>query len=241
MTMNITIESIFPAERPVLQADTIHLWIFNRSYLENTLAGRPDLLSAEEKRRSRKLVYPDDRKRFNLYHTATRFMLGYYLAIHGEEVLFVNGPFGKPAIDGSTVRFNVSHSHEYMALAVAQNREIGVDIEYCRPRPAHPGFLQTVAHPDEIEWISRHNAVEQQRLFYELWARKEAFLKATGRGIGRDLAVFPVCVKEGNEAVVEAEGKWWRIRHISGPDRYSCALCYDECSQRLSTATEGND
>jgi 4'-phosphopantetheinyl transferase len=45
--------------------------------------------------------------------------------------------YGKPALlsadNKETICFNLSHSHELVQIAVTQNHDIGVDLEYIRP------------------------------------------------------------------------------------------------------------
>ena len=84
--------------------------------------------------------------------------------------------FGRPGLPG--VEFNISHSHEMVVLAVADER-LGVDVEHIRPidpadyRPAldqsEQRFLKSLPDPTEA--------------FFAIWTAKEAAMKADGRGM----------------------------------------------------------
>ena len=75
------------------------------------------------------------------------------------------------------MKFNISHSGDYVALAVAES-EVGVDIEKIR------GYSEKVAArcftADELEWMGRRGTCES---FFRLWTAKESLMKALGLGL----------------------------------------------------------
>ncbi|MDR1408720.1 MAG: 4'-phosphopantetheinyl transferase superfamily protein [Oscillospiraceae bacterium] len=80
--------------------------------------------------------------------------------------------------------FNISHSGEAVALA-AHDSPIGVDIE--RLRIPELRIAQRHFTPDEQEYIGG-----DPTLFFEIWTKKEAYLKYTGEGLRRELTSFSV-------------------------------------------------
>lgn len=99
--------------------------------------------------------------------------------------------FGKPYIkDHETFCFNLSHSGRYVVLAWGET-EVGVDVQ---------------RHGDDINMqaiAKRYFTSEEQayvrmdsRRFYEIWTKKESYVKYTGEGLIRSLKSFSVLAPE---------------------------------------------
>jgi len=88
------------------------------------------------------------------------------------------GKFGKPYLaDGP--HFNITHSYPYIICAVDQQNEVGIDVE-------------TIRDIDIEDFLEQFTALEAEALaltanpislFYSLWCKKEAIVKAQGSGL----------------------------------------------------------
>src|SRR5690349_2803962 len=117
-------------------------------------------LSADERDRSARFRFDRDRRRFIVARGALRELLGRRLDTPAREVRFAYNPFGKPALSqefGGRLKFNVSHSADLALIAMATDREVGVDVEYIRP--------------------------DEPPTFFEEWTKQEAYVKARGEGL----------------------------------------------------------
>lgn len=87
-------------------------------------------------------------------------------------------------------RLSLSHSHGLSACAAsAANTPIGVDIE---PMGRHPRWQKLAKRwftPQEQNWLLEENTAET---FLTVWTLKEAWLKATERGIAGNLQALEV-------------------------------------------------
>lgn len=83
---------------------------------------------------------------------------------------------GKPYLKNHPVYFNVSHSGEYLAIAVSDS-PVGIDIQ--KEKTIREGMYQKVVQQKEQMLIG----TERQKDFLRLWALKESFVKADGRGL----------------------------------------------------------
>ena len=92
-----------------------------------------------------------------------------------EERLFTNA-HGKPQLRDCTNFFNLSHSGNYVLLAVT-DCELGIDIE--KISSYNPKIIEKCCTADEKEWLTHQS---NDDLFYHLWTGKEAVMKATGLG-----------------------------------------------------------
>lgn len=92
------------------------------------------VLNGNEQVKAARFRFDKDRTRFIIVRSILRTILGHYLGEKPKEIKFDYNQCGKPLlyadISESLIRFNLSHSHEIALIAVAQNRDIGVDVEY---------------------------------------------------------------------------------------------------------------
>ena len=103
-------------------------------------------------------------------------------------IAYVYGKEGKPYFRDLPFYFNLSHSGDYVLCAVS-SAEIGTDIQqHCGKnveRLARRFFTEREAAALEQAGEERET---RERLFYRLWARKEAYGKLTGKGIAAALS-----------------------------------------------------
>ena len=83
---------------------------------------------------------------------------------------------GKPYFPDCRLHFNVSHSGEYLAIAVSES-PVGIDIQ--ETKNIKDGMYRKVVQPKEAKLLGK----DRQNDFLRLWALKESFVKAEGRGL----------------------------------------------------------
>ncbi|WP_337177618.1 4'-phosphopantetheinyl transferase superfamily protein [Paludisphaera sp.] len=143
-------------------------------------------LDAEERARAERLVRPRDGRRFVRCRGALRSLLGGLLGATAAEVAFRVGPGGKPILvqpGGSRWRFNVTHSDELALIAVAWDRELGVDVERVRPIQQAARIVESYFTAAEVAEFRKLAEADQAEAFIRGWTRKEAVVKAQGVGL----------------------------------------------------------
>ena len=121
--------------------------------------------------------------------------------------------FGKPFINGGP-EFNISHSEDIVVLALTQHQAIGIDIEKIRPVDKDD-FVKEL--PEIISFYENREADQANHLFFECWTKKEAVLKANGRGL---FVPLKDVVLRGDRACI---GKSiWFIEQVSIDEGYCC-------------------
>jgi len=178
--------------------DAVHVVSFR---LDGTMDGAIDLLDRVERDRAARFVFEEDRRRFIASHAATRQTLARCLDRAPESLQFATGPHGKPHLvdPPQDIRFSLSHSGDQALLAIALGQDVGVDLEAHRPIDARE-LAQRYFAPREIDALLRLPDAEQLPAFFRCWTRKEAFIKALGRGLSFPLDGFEVSVEEDGSA-----------------------------------------
>jgi len=162
------------------------------------------LLSRDERERLRSFHFERDRRRIIVCHGVLRIILGRYLEIDASEFKFGFGPRGKPYLvslpSQSTLQFNMAHSDELSLYAVACGFEVGIDVEYIRPIPNAEQIAAHVFSTDEYSKLSTLSQSKRLQGFFNCWTRKEAYIKANGRGLTDSLKSFDVSLIPGEPA-----------------------------------------
>lgn len=203
--------------RPCLEQGEVHLW---RAKLDDPirLAGAEAVLSRDELLRAGRFAFDEDQNRFIAAHGALRMVLGLYLSADPQTLEFRTGPSGKPSLVQrfTDLRFNLSHSADLAMIAVARGCEVGVDVERVQCDMEIDPIIDHYFEPEEVWNLRIAPPAERVALFFDLWTRREACLKAEGTGLG-----FPprmdrygtqnFCPAPGYAGAVACEGSEWRL------------------------------
>lgn len=229
-----------PPQVPSLPGDRVHLW---RIWLDRP-AGYAEpliqILSADERARAERFRFERDRNRFIIGRSALRTILAGQLGTGPGRVRFTYGPQGKPylAQDAGSggIRFNMAHSHGLALLALARDRELGVDLEWVRPLPDADQIAARFFSAAEHTTFRELPKDQRQEAFYLCWTRKEAYIKAVGEGLSRPLSQFDVSLTPGQPArLLRVEGDPAEI------DRWSLVSLAPAAGYLAALAVEGQD
>lgn len=167
------------------------------------------------------------------------------LGIEAGALRFAVGTRGKPCLTepaGAGLAFNVSHSHGVVALAVARTRDLGLDVEAVRPLPAVARLAHRFLAPAERDAVMSRDDADRARTFLIVWTRKEAWLKATGRGLSVRLSAVEVEPDPDRPPVLLSlpEGCGdpadWSMRHVPLPIDAVATVCLPAGDWRLDVA-----
>ncbi|MGM0402599.1 MAG: 4'-phosphopantetheinyl transferase family protein [Thermodesulfobacteriota bacterium] len=202
-----------------------------------------NLLSADEQSRAERFLYPVHRGRYIAARGILRQILGAYLGIGPQKIRFSTCSHGKPRLENPLhrcgLRFNLSHSHGIAMYAVAENRDVGIDVEYlgrpCRELQIARRFFA----PEEAEAIASLSEKNRRKAFFVCWTRKEALLKAKGVGLSIPLDRFAVSVRPEDPPALlhtawnEKDRLQWRLFTVDpGPD-YVASLAVEKGTSQL--------
>jgi 4'-phosphopantetheinyl transferase len=170
-----------------LDKDSIHLWSAPYKDLEQHLPFARDFLSQQEREKSSDFIKPADAKRYILRHAMLRYILSIYTGRDPKLLPLVNGVRGKPGIspasDFHEISFSLSHADEVVSVGIVLDHCIGIDIVKTDPGYPFHEIIEYLFTPGEKECVQRIAPELQYRMFFRIWAIKEAVVKATGEGI----------------------------------------------------------
>jgi 4'-phosphopantetheinyl transferase len=203
-------------------SDEVHVWSVDLGRPAAHLAGA---LSEDELLRAAAFKVEDGRRNYVAARAALRALLGGYLRQDPAAVRFSAGAQGKPRLDHpSLLQFNVSHSGSAGLIAVASEAAVGVDIEEVKPRADLGGIARRVFTEREREAIAG-----DELAFYRHWVAKEAFVKATGRGVSSVRSFEVLLDAPGGARIVHVggdpeEAARWTLAPTAAPAGYAAAV-----------------
>ena len=179
-----------------IESGEIAVWSCRvESLAEADLAAMAEVLSEEEKGRRDRFVFAADRRAFTAAHAMLRTALSRYGPQAPRDWRFQATPEGKPFLavpqaGDPPLRFNLSHTRATVACAIAVGVEVGIDVQEYGPSIDGAGVAERYFTAAERRLLASCPRADAPSRFVELWALKEAYVKATGLGLGTPLDSF---------------------------------------------------
>jgi len=179
------------SDRPVAEADhssPVQLWRANLDLVGAELEAISQWLSPEERQRAQAYRDPAARDRFTAARGRLRLILGKELGRAPGEVGIVGKLGQKPTLNGSSLQFSASRSGSEALFATSWSLEVGVDIEAIRPIDDLERIAARFFSARERAALRTLASEERLVASFRCWTCKEAYVKATGTGLGVPLA-----------------------------------------------------
>jgi 4'-phosphopantetheinyl transferase len=142
-------------------------------------------LSKKEAERAEKLIRLEDKRTFIVSHAFLNCRLSRIILVHPSNICFEANEYGKPFIKDNTHFFNLSHSSNSWCIVLFSGCEVGVDIEAIKYNAEYESVIQTYFTKLEQDLVRKMQSPVE--MFFRLWTRKEALLKALGTGLNISL------------------------------------------------------
>jgi 4'-phosphopantetheinyl transferase len=202
------------------------------------------VLSAAELAQADRFVFARDRILYATAHAALRRVLGAVLGVAPGDVRFERDGSGRPLLAGGGPAFSLSHSGDRALVAVRESGRIGVDVERLRDgidvdRFAARNF--TAFERAQIEACGAGGPAARRQAFFRVWTRKEAYVKALGRGLLHPLSAFEVTAGEPAGFHVFRDGERiedWSLHDLELGPRRAGALAASPPSGRVRLALD---
>lgn len=191
-----------------LESDTIAIEFVELPQIDSDTDLGWHRLSPAEQSRADAITHRETRSMYIFSKCLVRERLSEFTHIEPQAVVFMTNPHDKPYLarlssqpsttsSGSTVFFNISHSKRKLAMAFSRQCEVGIDIQYHNSRCNARELATRFFAPPEIDFLDHCPNTDLLQHFYHIWARKEAVIKAVGKGLQLPLDSFSVCSTTG--------------------------------------------
>ncbi|PIE25760.1 MAG: hypothetical protein CSA58_12660 [Micrococcales bacterium] len=176
--------------------DAVHVWYADLDTAHCHGAAPLDALSADERQRAARYRDETLRRRAAIATAVLRTLLGGYLGVAPAGVAIerrcrsCGGPHGAlhAGLPGApeTLDVSTSRSGPLTLYAVSPSGRVGVDVELRDPAFDWATAARTAFHAEEISALGLPASGGWSDRCFELWTRKEAYLKAIGTGLAAE-------------------------------------------------------
>lgn len=212
-----------PAELP---GDEAHIWYVRQDSIRDPdlLERYAAMLSEDERKQWQRFRFEKHRHTYLVAHALVRSALSRYCDVDPSVWQFERNNYGRPDVSAPQVwrplRFNLSHTTGMVAVIVAWDREVGVDVEWVDRPNYGPSIANRYFSPDEVSDLFALPEETQARAFFNYWTLKEAYIKARGMGLSIPLDQFsfrlrstePIGISFAPE-LVDDPNSWYFERH----------------------------
>jgi 4'-phosphopantetheinyl transferase len=129
-----------------------------------------------------------DKRRFLTGRVLAKTVTAERLGLAVEDVSFdatcddCGKPHGRPRVPGAPLMLSISHSGDLIGVAATAGTPVGLDVETATRR-ADDSLIEYALSPAERAAVSGLLPEQRTTAFFTYWTRKEAVMKATGKGL----------------------------------------------------------
>jgi 4'-phosphopantetheinyl transferase len=150
--------------------------------------GSLELLDEVERGRHARYLRAEDKARFLTARVLAKTVLAGRLGVRPNEITFdstcsCGQPHGKPKLPAGGAELSISHSGDWITVAVTSSAAVGVDVEQVPAKPVDDAMLDATLSTQELAVLRGLSDAERSEAFVTYWTRKEALLKATAEGL----------------------------------------------------------
>ncbi len=150
-------------------------------------------LAPDERARRDRYRFDRNKREYLLTRALVRSTLSRYASVAPARWTFVANEHGRPAVaiaEHAFLRFNLSNTEGLIALIVARDTDVGIDVEDRSRRGETVGIADRFFSPDEVTALRALPEERQRDRFFDYWTLKEAYIKACGKGLAIPLDHF---------------------------------------------------
>ncbi len=174
-------------------ANKVFVYIVELNNSKHHLSRFWNYLTYEEKSKATKYFTNNLRDTYIISHGTLRYILSYYTGQLPQDIEFIYNKYNKPFLkNNNNINFNMSHSHEIVSYIIALDHNVGIDIELRNKVLNIEEFVNLALTPAEYMFFSTLEKEEKISFFFDQWTKKEALVKAYGKGLSYPINTLEV-------------------------------------------------
>lgn len=194
-------------------------------------------LDDEERVQATKFRFAEDRATYIAAHALKRASLSSVYPLAANDWRFARSAHGKPFIlqshAASSLSFNLAHTRGFVAVALAHDMMIGIDVERIQIGKLDQELADRLFASIESEATRSLPPPAQIEALYKFWTLKEAFIKAIGLGLSLPLDAFAFTLEHltisFDETVNEDATQW--LFYSTRPSLDICMALAAKCQE----------
>jgi 4'-phosphopantetheinyl transferase len=205
-----------------LDAREVHIWHIRLYDSDPDVLRLQALLSPDELERAARFRFEKHRAQFVRTRATLRSLLGSYLGQSPGKISFSYSDHGKPELAPNGVhelKFNLSHTEGMAIFGFTRGCRIGVDIENLRADFEAEEIAERFFSRAECAALREIPAAQRYEMFFRIWTRKEAYIKARGEGLSHPLHQFDVSLDDAASLLATrpdaSEAQRWHLENLA--------------------------
>ena len=219
----------------------VRIWWWDIREPQAAIAAALSQLSRAERTRLDGMIHAADRHRFLAGRCALRTAIAECAGLNPRTIRFRANRYGKLFLASPGPRdlsFSLSHSGDLVCVAVAAGVRVGVDVERFRPHMDCQAAAELCLRPAEQRQLRRTPLPQQRLAFHRMWCRKEALVKASGKGMHTPMHNVNAGVPAAPGIPSRLDG--WTVYELKAGTGYLAALAV-ETSGPVLVMERGNE
>lgn len=191
-----------------------------------------------ERDRASRFRFERDYHSYVAAHALGRSLLSQWVGGPPQGWRFSTGEHGKPEVIVPTgsprLRLNLSHTQGMAAAVLAEDMDVGVDVEWLGRRNDVTAIASRYFAPSECACLAAVPPGQEMETFLAFWTLKEAYVKAIGKGLAQPLDSFaftldPLSIRFDDSDAGPADH--WLFRRLSPTAKHRLALAVHKGKQ----------
>ncbi len=222
----------------------VHVWMASLETSNSVIQNLECVLSKDEVTQANRFHFEKDRRHWVVAHGILSILLSCYSHSDPSQLRFGSNAYGKPFLAFPSLtpllHFNLSHSADLALYAFSYARQVGIDVEYKRADIDYNSLAKVSFSPNEQALLNSLTDNLKRDAFFNCWTRKEAYVKAKGKGFTIPTNQFDVNFLPGEPAALLQSREdprditRWSIQELTPGNDYAGALAVEGRGWSLS-------
>jgi 4'-phosphopantetheinyl transferase len=235
---------IIPSYALPLLEHEVHVWRASLEASELVIQNLECVLTKDEATKATRFRFEKDRKHWIVARAILRILLSRYVHTDPSQLRFGSNAYGKPFLAFPSLSpplyFNLSHSGGLVLYAFSYTRQVGIDVEYKLADIDYDSLAKVSFSPNEQSLLHSLPGDIKRDAFFHCWTRKEAYIKAMGKGLSIPTNQFDVTLIPGEPAALlqsredPREITRWSLQELAPGTGYTGALAVEGTGWSLS-------